>query len=138
MWAKIAGFILRYRLFLIIAIAVSTLIMGYLGTKIQLTYDFAKIIPAGDQDYIDYLAFKNRFGEDGNVLVIGVKSDKLFQLDFFNDWYDLSEKIEKTDGIEKLVSISRIYSIVKNDSTRRFEFNPALASRPTSQEELDS
>jgi predicted RND superfamily exporter protein len=138
MWAKIAEFILRYRLFLFIAIAVSTLFMGYMGTKIQLTYDFAKIIPADDKDFIDYLKFKERFGEDGNVLVIGVQSDKLFDLPFFNDWYDLSEKIEKSPGIEKLVSISRIYTIQKNDSLHRFDFNPVITSKPKTQAELDS
>jgi len=57
-------------------------IFGYYAGKVQLTYDFAKIIPADDPDYIDYIKFKNTFGEDGNVLVIGVQSDKIFEYNF--------------------------------------------------------
>lgn len=44
---------------------------------------FAKVVPVDDSDYVDYMKFKKQFGEDGNVLVIGVQNDKIYQLEFF-------------------------------------------------------
>ena len=119
--------------------------MAFEATKIKISYDFAKVVPANDTDFIDYQAFKAKFGEDGSVLVAGVKTDKIFQLDWFNAWYDLSEKIEKTAGVEKVLSVGKAYLIDKKEETDelgndkgRFILRPILDKKPESQAELDS
>jgi predicted RND superfamily exporter protein len=138
MWSKLADFILRYRWQSLLAIAITTVFFGYYAGKVQLTYDFAKIIPADDPDYIDYIKFKNTFGEDGNVLVIGVQSDKIFEYNFFNDWSNLTKQIEGIDGIEKVVSLSNIQTINRNDSLQTLSLQPLLKSKIENQSQLDS
>jgi predicted RND superfamily exporter protein len=138
MWSKLADFILRYRWQSLLAIAITTVFFGYYAGKVQLTYDFAKIIPADDPDYIDYIKFKNTFGEDGNVLVIGVQSDKIFEFNFFNDWSNLTKQIEGIDGIEKVVSLSNIQTINRNDSLQTLSLQPLLKSKIENQSQLDS
>jgi predicted RND superfamily exporter protein len=138
MWFKLAGFMLRQRIALLVIIGGLTIFMGWETTNIKLAYDFAKVIPKDDSDYIDYMNFKQKFGEDGSVLVVGVKSDKLFQLDFFNDWYDLSHQINKQEGVEKVISIGQIYKIDRNDELQKFEMNQLIRQRPKTQAELDS
>lgn len=138
MWSKLADFILKYRWQSLLAIALITVFFGYYATKVQLTYDFAKIIPADDPDYIEYIKFKNTFGEDGNVLVVGVQSDKIFEFDFFNDWANLTTQIEKIDGIEKVVSLSNMFTIFRNDSIQSLQLKPLLASKILNQNQLDS
>jgi hypothetical protein len=59
------------------------------------------------------MKFKEKLGEDGNVFALGIESNDLFQLGFFNDLYDVCEKIEKIDGVERILSITKAYSIQK-------------------------
>lgn len=138
MWKSFATFILRYRLALLIILGIITLFAGYETTKVQLTYDFAKVIPLDDPDYIDYTEFKKMFGEDGNILVVGVQNENLFHKDFFNDWYKLSNDVEKIDGVEKVISLGNIYSISKDEETHQFRLLPLLSKAFKTQHEVDS
>ena len=115
MWLTFGRFIIRNRFWLLVAIGVLTIISAYETTKVQLTYDFAKVVPNDDPDFIEYTNFKQMFGEDGNVLVVGVQNKKLFEKDFFNDWYKLSCDVEKIEGVEKVISLGNIYSLSKNE-----------------------
>jgi predicted RND superfamily exporter protein len=78
MWNAIATFCIRNRFVLLIVLGLMTGVFGYYATKVKMTYDNAKIIPNDDPDHQDYLKFKQMFGEDGNILVIGVQSSKIF------------------------------------------------------------
>ncbi len=138
MWNAIATFCIRNRFVLLIVLGLMTGVFGYYATKVKMTYDNAKIIPNDDPDHQDYLKFKQMFGEDGNILVIGVQSSKIFEKDFFNDWYKLSNEIEQTEGVEKVISISKVYNLFRNDSLRKLEFRPIINSPVATQQEMDS
>jgi predicted RND superfamily exporter protein len=116
MWQTIGTFILRNRFWLLIVLGVLTIGAGYEATKVQLSYDFAKTVPADDPDFIEYIKFKETFGEDGSVLVVGVKSEKLFEKDFFNNWIKLTQQVKEIDGVEQILSLGNLYSLQKNDS----------------------
>jgi uncharacterized protein len=133
-----ARILLRYRIVILIVLIIDTALMLWLATYVKLSYEGAKILPSSDSSYIDYSAFKKKFGEDGTVLVIGLQSDKIFTLPLFKDWYDLSNNIKKIDGIQEVVSISRSYNIIRNDSTERLEVKPLLSHKPELQEEIDT
>lgn len=112
--------------------------MGYQATKIQLSYEMIKMLPASDSASIDYENFKQKFGQDGSVFFIGVQDDKLFQLDQFNDWYDLTHALKEIDGVEEVVSVAKLYQLIRNDEKKKFDFNPLIKTKPTTQKELDS
>lgn len=84
MWHKIAAGVLRLRLVLLIIVAAITVLMAYKAKDVELTYSFAKVIPTDNPKYIDYLHFKDKFGEDGNVLVLGVLPENLFDYKFLS------------------------------------------------------
>lgn len=130
--------ILRNRRLFIILLALGTAFMGYQASKIQLSYEFAKILPSDDSTYIDYSNFKKVFGEDGSVMVIGFQDDKLFTLKKFNDWYSLGENIKHLKGIQDVMSVARLYNVVRNDSLGKFDFIPVVKHTANSQQELDS
>lgn len=138
MWNAIATFCIRNRFVLLIVLGLMTGVFGYYATKVKMTYDNAKIIPNDDPDHQEYIRFKEKFGEDGNILVIGVQSRRLFEKDFFNDWYKLSTDIENKDGVEKVVSISKVYNLYRNDSLRKLEFKPVIDGPVKTQADLDS
>ncbi len=138
MFSWLARFILRNRILLLIVIGAITVFMGYKAFDIQLSYDFAKILPADDPDFKAYERFKKTFGEDGSVMVIGIEDKNFYQLQKINDWWQLGEDIKKIDGIEAIVSVARLYNVVKNDETRKFELKPLMKEKFTSQEQVDS
>ena len=138
MWNTFGTYILRNRFWILVALGVFTLGMGFFATKVQMTYDFAKVIPQDDPDFIEYVKFKETFGEDGNIMVIGVQQDKLFQQKFFSDWAALCDDIEKIDGVEKVLSITKLYNLYKNDSTQLLELKPLVVSKFKTQSDVDS
>jgi len=138
MWDKLVGLILRNRISVLIVIALITCFLGYKATKVQLSYEMARMLPANDKNFLTYQQFKTVFGEDGNVIFVGFEDSAFFQIDHFNQFYSLCERIQKIDGIEKVLSVTNLYSLVKNDSLRKFDFLPLLNHKPTSQAELDS
>jgi len=115
-----------------------TAFMSFMGRDVKLSYEMTRILPASDTTYIIYENFKKQFGEDGSVLFIGIQDTNLFQMREFSDWYDLSEKIKLIAGVEEVVSITRLYNLVKNDSLKKFEFVPLMPRKPSSQAQIDS
>lgn len=138
MWNKLSILILRKRLAFIVVLSLATAIMVLGALKIQLSFEFARILPTTDPAYKTYEAFKDRFGEDGNVLVIGFEDPRMFELKKFQGWYDLSEQIKKIDGVKEVLSLASLYNIERNDSLQRFEFKQILTSRPEDQQTVDS
>jgi uncharacterized protein len=67
MWNSLASIIIKYRLLFIVLIGLVTAFMGYHMTKITMSYDFARTVPPDDADLLYFNAFKQKFGEDGNI-----------------------------------------------------------------------
>ena len=112
--------------------------MGYEGSKIQLSYEIARILPPDDPTEKEYQQFRKLFGEDGSLMVIGWQSDKLFELQSFNDWYDLAYQIKKHEGIKNVVFFANLIDIKLNEEKKKFEAFPLLKQKPSSQAALDS
>lgn len=138
MWTYLVRLILRKRFWNILVITLITLFMGYQATKVQMSYEMAKMLPATDSVNIVYDNFKKTFGEDGSVLFVGIQDSSLFQLKKFNAWHDLTYQIKEIDGVEEVISLSKLYYLTKNDSTKKFDFKPVVQYKPRTQEELDS
>lgn len=138
MWGSIASIILRNRALLLSLLLAITIFMGWQASQIELSYDFVRPLPKDDKAIIDYDAFKKMFGEDGNVMVIGIQDSTLFQLSKFNGWYDLSADIKNVNGIKEVLSIANLYNIFRNDSLKKFEFKHIINSKPKTQKEIDS
>ncbi|MFM8432771.1 MAG: efflux RND transporter permease subunit [Bacteroidota bacterium] len=133
-----ARIILRYRVATLIVLLLLTGFMGFMATKVQLSYEGAKILPESDPTYAQYLRFKKQFGEDGTVMVIGFQSPKIWDKETFADWYTLTDRVKKVDGIQEALSIGRVFSLVRNDSLQQLDFLPVVPRRPETQGEVDS
>lgn len=148
MWEKIANTILRNRLALIISLVVTTAFMLYQTINVQLAYDNPKFIPDDDADMIAYKEFKKTFGDDGSVMVVGVKTEQLRQLNFFNAWYDLTESLSHTKNIKQVLSLTNLKVLKKQTVLDTFDGYPSettqlipenfIQKKPQTQKELDS
>jgi len=112
--------------------------MGYQTSKVELSYDFAQILPDTDSTFIEYQNFKKHFGEDGNVMVMGFEDKNLFQYEKFNDWYELSKTIKNIQGIKDLMSVPTTFKFVLNDSLQKFDFVPLIKHPIRNQQDVDS
>lgn len=133
-----ADFIIRNRPALISAIAILTAFFTYQIFSLELSYELPKILPQSDESFKLYQDFKKKYGEDGNVMVIAFKTDKIYELNTFNDWYDLSQEIKSISGIKNVLSNSSLSEVKRNDSLKKFDFVPLLKKKPTTQSEVDS
>ncbi len=138
MFTFISRFILKHRIFLVLTLAILTAFMAYKGKDASLSYENTSILPQKDSTLIEYMKFKKLFGEDGNVIVIGVKNPDLYTLEQFNAWTDLGNDIRKIDGVQEVVNISRAVNLVKNEATHQFKVQPVVSKKPTTQAEVDS
>jgi uncharacterized protein len=138
LWRNIASWILATRIPLLVGVGVLTIFMAYRGSQVKLSYELAKILPKSDERFQLYESFKQRYGEDGNILVVGIETEQLFELKKFQQWYDLNKSIRQLAGIKDVVSVADLRLMVRNDSAKRFDLRPILARRPETQAEVDS
>ncbi len=138
MWNFLIRTILRNRITILVIIGLITVFMGYKAKDVKLLYENTSILPASDSTSIIYSDFKKQFGEDGTVLFVGFADKELFALSRFNAVYDLADSLRKIRGVEEIVSITRLYNLVRNDSLKKFEFLPLSPRKPVTQVEADS
>ena len=66
--------------------------MGYFASQVKLSYDFTSAVPVDNPKYIEYQQFRSQFGEDGNLMVIGIRAKDFFEPKFFSDYAKISIK----------------------------------------------
>ncbi|OFY49171.1 MAG: transporter [Bacteroidetes bacterium GWF2_41_31] len=138
MWQFLVRLILRNRLTIIIVIGLLTAFMAWKGSEIKMSYEMARMLPESDPITQEYEHFKTQFGQDGSIIFIAIKDPRLYTLEHFNQWYDISYKVLDVPGVQEVVSTARVYNLVRNDSLKKFEFRNIVSSRPTTQEQVDS
>ena len=138
MWKKLGESVLRNRTVLLAVLLLLTAFMAWQASKVQLSYEFAKAIPTDNPKYIAYQNFKNKFGEDGNLLVIGIQNPDFFKAAFFNDYTALHGDLKKIRGVEDIVSAPGAINLVRNEETETLGAVPVFAQGPLTQTQIDS
>src|SRR4026208_915148 len=138
MWKSLAIFVLKNRLLLLLVLFASTAVMAYFASKIKLSYEFAKAIPVDNPKYKDYLSFKEKFGDDGNLLVIGVQTDNFFELNNFNSYKTLDNDLKKIPYVENVLSVTNAINLIKDTSSQKLISSPVFPPDLNSQRQLDS
>ncbi len=138
MWQNIGRFILKYRLPILITLAALTAFMGFHASKVQLSYDFSRAIPLNNPKYKVYQEFRKTFGEDGNLLVLGIQTDKFFTEKIFNNYTSLQQKLKQQFGVDDIISIPSAVNLVKVPETEKLKADTIFADRKLTQTELDS
>lgn len=138
MWKRLAEIILKYRVFLLIALLGITAFMAYEAKKLQLSYEFANAIPTNHPKFKAYQEFRKKFGEDGNLMVIGIQTDKIFEKEIFNDYKKLSHQLKKEAKVEDIVSLPTAMNLIRDPDSENL--NSRLIFRDTllGQAEIDS
>ena len=130
MWHSIAAFIIKYRIVLLILLLADTAIMGFFASQVKLSYEFTSAVPTDNPKYIEYQNFRKQFGEDGNLMVVGLQSKVFFTPAFFNDYAALANEIDKVDSVENVLSIPGAITLVKDTVTQKLKVSPIAGDPP--------
>lgn len=138
MWKSLARLILRYGyLWLIILLGV-TAFLGYEASKVKLSYEFTRAIPTDNPKYQAYQAFRQKFGEDGNLLVIGIRQPNLFQAPLFNDYMKMWRELKSVKGVLDVVALPSAVVLNRAEDAERLQAAPIFRDTVLSQAEIDS
>lgn len=138
MWNNFSKFILSNRIIILVVFFVLTLFMAWKASFVRLSFTGSKILPLTDSAFIRYNEFKSRFGEDGNMMVLGVSSPELLEKEQFNDWKALAEEIHKLQGIKQVLSIGNLYDLQKDTVNQKFVIRQISAGSVKTDAEMDS
>ena len=137
MWSKIPHIVLKYRLILIILLLAFTGFMAYKAQDVKMAFNFNTAVPETDENYKYFQQFKDKFGEDGNILVLGVKDSALYELETFLEYKKLTDEIAAMEEITNVISLSSLQKVEKDTENRSFKLSPLIEQAPETQEELD-
>ena len=138
MWSKVAQFIIKFKLPMIVVIGLITVVMGYFAMKVEMSYEFTRTVPLDDPEMIFFNNFKKQFGEDGNMMAIGVKDSALFQLENFQKFRTFSNELKDIEGVGEILSLPLLKIIQKDTVQTKFYLTNLFPENISSQQQLDS
>ena len=138
MWNNFSKFILSNRIAILVVFFLFTVFMAWKASYVKLSFTGSKILPLTDSAFIKYNNFKSQFGEDGNMMVLGVSSPDLLKKEQFNEWKALAAEIQKVEGIKQVLSIGNLYDLQKDTSNQRFVLKQLSGTTVLNDTEMDS
>ncbi|MBC7536644.1 MAG: MMPL family transporter [Ferruginibacter sp.] len=148
MWQRLGKFVIKNRLVLLVLLGLATVVMGYYASKVKLSYEFSRAIPTDNPKYQEYLFFKKTFGDDGNMLVIGLQAgkgvptsgvpDSLFILKNFNAYQQMQREIKKLPAVEDILGIPGAIGLQKDSVSEKLTAQRIFPETIVSQAVLDS
>ncbi|HPF96276.1 MAG: efflux RND transporter permease subunit [Flavobacteriaceae bacterium] len=137
-WDLVARFVLRNKILILIGVIVTTVLLSTQWKYIQLSYTEANLLPDHHQANLDYDRFLEIFGEEGNLVVLGVKDSSLFTVENFKAWDKLSKRLRSYPEVELVVSISDLQNLVKDEEKQKFDLEPFIKDSITTLPQLEA
>ena len=137
-WQSIASIILSNRLLIIIGLILTTYFFTTHWDKIRFTYTEANLLPDTHPENIKYRAFTEKFGEEGNLIVISVKDSTLFTIDKLNAWNNLSNSFKGHSDVSTVISFGDLQKLKKDEDSRQFYIEPFIKDSISSNEEVEN
>lgn len=138
MWKYVVRYILRYRVYHLIWIALLSLLMVYEASQNKMSYKMVQMLPSSHPVMQTYNDFKKHFGQDGSVVFVGVQFPDFYDTTSFNAWMRLSRDIKAMPGVEGVMSSSELYDLHKNQARKQFKMLPVSPDAPQSVEAMDT
>ncbi|MEY3499011.1 MAG: hypothetical protein RL308_680 [Bacteroidota bacterium] len=125
-WEFIARLILTNRIKILVAILAITIFLGFQWRNLGMTYAEANLLPKKhivNQQYDDFLS---KFGEEGNLIVIGFKDSTFFTPKAFSAWNELMTGLKNANEVELVVSLNDLKKLQKDTLAEKFELVPLI------------
>ncbi len=136
-WDVTARLILRNKIIILVGIVIATYLFSTQWDNMRFTYTEANLLPDDHEVNVTYNNFLKTFGEEGNLIVLGVKDSTVFTVAKLNAWNKLSERLKKHEGVETVVSIKDLQKLVKDRANEKFRLEPFIKDSIASLKQLD-
>jgi predicted RND superfamily exporter protein len=130
-WEMIARIILKNRITILIVILALTVFLGYQWKNLSMTYTEANLLPQKHIVNKQYKDFLNKFGEEGNLIVIGFKDKTFFTPKAYAAWNELMTGLKDSKDVELVVSLNDLKKLQKDTIAQKFELVPFLDQSQT-------
>ena len=137
-WDAVSNLILRNRLIIITLLIIATSFFVSQWQYIKFSNTEANLLPDNHEVNLQYLDFTDKFGEEGNLIVIGVKDSLLFTPKNLNAWNKLSKVLKDTNFIESVIAIGDLQKLKKDKKRQQFYLEPFINDTIKSDLELIS
>mgnify|MGYP003638865256 FL=1 len=130
-WELVARIVLKNRIFILGAILLITIFLSTQWKNIRFSFTEASLLPETSSITKGYNTFLSKFGEEGNLIIVGVKDDRFFTPKSFAAWTKLMTELKAQKEVDLIVSISDLKKLEKNDSLQKFELVPFVDQSKT-------
>ncbi|GAA3645889.1 efflux RND transporter permease subunit [Flavivirga jejuensis] len=137
-WDIIARLILRNKIIILIGIILVTIFFSTKWENMRFTYTEANLLPDEHEVNITYNNFLKTFGEEGNLIVLGLKDSTLFTVEKLNAWNKLSESFKKYNEIETVISIKDLQKLIKDSKNEKFNLEPFIKDSISSVAQIET
>lgn len=125
-WNYIAGRILRNRVTLLILVGLFTVFMGFQWKNMRFTFTEANLLPDHHEVNQQYKSFLDKFGEEGNLIVVGFKDSTLFTAKNIKIWDEFVNEIKTDKAVDLTLSIEDLKVLAKDTVAQKFNLVPFI------------
>ncbi|MBF7091180.1 MMPL family transporter [Flavobacterium sp. ALJ2] len=125
-WELVARIILKNRIVILGIIIAITLFLGYQWKNLAMTYTEANLLPKEHIANKDYQKFLDKFGEEGNLIVIGFKDSAFFTPKNYAAWNELMTGLKKSKEVDLVVSLNDLKKLEKDTVNEKFVLAPFI------------
>ncbi|AUC19103.1 efflux RND transporter permease subunit, partial [Polaribacter reichenbachii] len=135
-WTIVAGIILRNRYLVLLGIAIITGLLATQMKNIRFSHTEANLLPENHEANLEYNKFLEIFGEEGNLVILGIKDSTVFTPQKFNNWNRLVDQFDELEEIDFTLSIADVQELKADRNKRKFVLEPLYEDEPESSEEV--
>lgn len=130
-WEVLARIILKNRNAIIVAIVALTIFLGFQWKNLGMTYTEANLLPKKHIVNEQYQDFLDKFGEEGNLIVIGFNDKTFFTPEAFAAWSELMTSLKKAKEVDLVVSLNDLKKLEKDTIAQKFRLVSFIDSTKT-------
>lgn len=113
---------------------------AFLVTQMQymrFSYTEANLLPENHEANIQYNQFLEIFGEEGNLIILGIKDSTIFTPKKFNAWNKLAKTFDTLEEVDFTLSIADVKKLRADRKTRKFVLEPLYDKLPSTNEKVN-
>jgi uncharacterized protein len=125
-WDNIARLILRNRVGFLIMLVVFTIFMALQWKNMRFSFTEANLLPDDHIVNQEYNSFLDKFGEEGNLIVIGFKDSTFFTAKNIALWEEFIAEIKKDKAVDFTLSIEDLKVLKKDTINQKLQLVPFI------------
>ena len=136
-WSTVASLILRNRIVCILLIIATTVFLGMQWKNMRFSFNEASLLPDDHPFNLKYQSFVDRFGDEGNLIVLAIQDSTFFRPENIQQWSALTKSFEDYDAIATVSGIGNLKQLKKNASQQNFVVEDVPYQLARNQKEVD-